>query len=84
VGLPIALTPLWQLTQLFNGANAGCGLALVAQDVVLKWQVSHCAVVAIWVTGFICAFCERYEPLWHVEHLPFNPVWFIVTNVNET
>ena len=58
VGLPSALLPLWQLEQM----PAAGGLAVawlkmpVAQVVVELWQVLHCAVVAIWVAGLVCAF----------------------------
>src|SRR5512146_1725812 len=37
---------------------------------MLKWQVSHCAVGATCVAGFICAFSVRYCPLWQFEHCP--------------
>ncbi|BCB26437.1 hypothetical protein SKTS_13230 [Sulfurimicrobium lacus] len=65
-GLPSALTPLWQSEQRFttDGAIvAWSGLAAVAQEVVELWQVSHWAVVGMWVDGFDCAFCVRKEPL---------------------
>jgi len=35
-------------------------------------------------TGFICAFCDKYAPLWHVEHWLLVPVWFIVAGANAT
>jgi prepilin signal peptidase PulO-like enzyme (type II secretory pathway) len=50
----------------------------VAHEAVELWQVSHWAVVPIWVTGLVWAFWERKTPLWQVEHLPVMPAWFIV------
>ena len=49
---------LWQFEQLPN-AVASCVKDEVAQVVVLLWQVSHWAVVATWLSGFICAFSDR-------------------------
>ena len=61
VGLPKAVVPLWQLEQ--RPATGGLAVAwlkvAVAQLVVELWQVSHCAVVLIWVGDLVWAFCAR-------------------------
>ena len=55
LGLPNADVPLWQLAQ--RPATGGLAVAwlkvAVAQLVVELWQVSHCAVVAMCVTGLV-------------------------------
>lgn len=66
VGFPNALTLLWQSEQRpeTDGIiEAWSGLAAVAHEVVELWQVSHWAVVGMWVDGLDWAFCERKEPL---------------------
>jgi hypothetical protein len=75
VGLVSPLPPgAWQPAPAQLVSVGACAKIAVAQLNVLVWQVSHCAVVGTCVTGFICAFCETYAPLWQVEHCPFNPV----------
>jgi len=49
---------VWQVEQR-PIAVASWVYVTVAQLIVLPWQVSHCAVVATWLTGLVCAFCAR-------------------------
>jgi hypothetical protein len=66
VGFPSALTLLWQSEQRpeTDGITAAwSGLAAVAHEVVEVWQVSHWAVVEMWVDGLDWAFCVRKAPL---------------------
>jgi hypothetical protein len=58
VDLPRALVPLWQLEQMpVAGGLAVAWLKTpVAHVVVELWQLLHCAVVAMWVTGLNWAF----------------------------
>lgn len=83
VGLPSALTLLWQLEQ--RPATAGVAdewsKIRVAQVVVDLWQVSHWAVVATCVACLTWAFCARNPPLWQPMHLPAVPAWFIAAGV---
>ena len=57
-GLPSALVPLWHVEQIpVAGGLAVAWLKVpVAQVVVELWQVLHCAVVAMCVSVFFCAF----------------------------
>ena len=89
VGLPSAFTLLWQ--SVHRPVTAGVAVAWlnvpVAQVVVELWHVSHCALVAMCVTGLVCAFCARYVPLWQVAQFPAAsgpvvPAWLIVAGAN--
>jgi hypothetical protein len=75
VGLPRALVPLWHVEQ--RPPTAGVAAAwlkvAVAQVVVELWQLSHWAVVLIWVAGLACAFRVAKPPLWQLAHCPAMP-----------
>ena len=69
-GLPLAVVPLWQFAQVPTATPAWFIVA-GTQPVVL-WQVSHDAVVAMWLDGLPLAVV----PLWQVEHPPgTTSVW---------
>ena len=61
--------PLWQLAQLPAATGPVVPAWLIvagAKAVKVLWQVSHCAVVGMWLVGLPSAFVL----LWQVEHRP--------------
>ena len=76
MGLPVAVVPLWQVEQV-PGATP-VWLKVAGVQALVLWQVSHDAVVGIWVEGLPVAVV----PLWQVEHVPgTTPVWLKVAGV---
>ena len=67
LGLPMALTP-WQVEQtpVTGGTAVEWLKAAVAQEVVEVWQVSHWALVGMWLVGLPRAVA----PLWQLEQRP--------------
>jgi hypothetical protein len=70
-GLPVAVIPLWQVTQ--AAVMRVWSIRAPAKLTVLLWQVSHGAVVAMCLAGLPSAVV----PLWHVAQPLRMPVWFI-------
>jgi hypothetical protein len=72
-GLPVADVPLWQDAHVVVAAT----LVWVKVDgfhAVVRWQVSHCAVVVMWVAGLTSMFAN--VPPWQLEHVPgAMPAW---------
>jgi len=71
----LAFTPVvtpWQESQ--RPATGGVAVAWLKiaplKLVVELWQVSHCAVVAMWLVGLAKALIETYDPLWQEAQLP--------------
>ena len=74
--MPVAVVPLWQVEQV-PGATP-VWLKVAGVQALVLWQVSHDAVVGIWVEGLPVAVV----PLWQVEHVPgATPVWLKVAGV---
>jgi hypothetical protein len=72
-GLPVALVPLWQPAQLPTAATV-VWLKVVGFQAVMRWQPSHCAVVAMWVAGLTSMPAKL--PPWQLAHEPAaTPAW---------
>ena len=75
-GLPFAVEPLWQVAQV-PGATP-VWLKVAGIQAVVLWQVSHAAVVGMWLLGLPVAV----EPLWQVAQVPgATPVWLKVAGI---
>ena len=66
--LPVAVTPLWQLTQV--PVTPLC-VKVAGVQAVVPWQVEHSAVVGICVADFPLALV----PLWQLEQVPVTSAW---------
>ena len=65
VGLPAAARPLWQLEQV---PVTLAWLKFAGVHPVVRWQVEHSALVAIWLAGLPLALV----PLWHDAQVPIT------------
>ncbi|MFO1196967.1 MAG: hypothetical protein U1E86_08335 [Burkholderiaceae bacterium] len=63
-GLPLAVVPLWHVAHV-PGATPVWFMVAGVQAVV-RWHVSHEAVVITWLEGLPLAVV----PLWQVAHVP--------------
>jgi hypothetical protein len=66
-GLPVAVRP-WQVVQSVAAVKVLWSAVAPAHPLVDLWQVSHAAVVWIWLADFPAA--GGYEPVWQVAHCP--------------
>ena len=64
-GLPVARLPLWQVWQL-PGTTPAWSNARAGSQEVLRWQLSHAAVVGTWFDVLPAVTA----PLWQVAQLP--------------
>ena len=72
-GLPVAVLPLWQVAHEPGATLAWLNVAGI--QAVVRWQVSHEAVVWTWLPGLPVA----WVPLWQLAQVPgTTPVWLNV------
>ena len=67
-GLPVALVPLWQEA---HAPVTPAWLNATLVHVLVLWQLSQPAVVAMWLVGLPVALV----PLWQDAHAPVTAAW---------
>ncbi len=68
-GLPVAVTPLWQVKQ--APVTALWSTRVTGDQVRVLWQLSQELALGIWFPGLPVAV----EPLWQVAQLPVTALW---------